>query len=374
MTIHDVAVVGAGPAGGVLARQLALAGQNVVLLERERFPRRKVCGACIGPAAVGLLGDVGLAGTLSESRAAALHDLCLVHRGRTARLPLHGNVALSRPVFDARLVEAAVEAGVDFRDATTVTGVDVVGAGVTLSVRGSSAAIHARVVVDASGLGGLDRDRVVAPDARLGVHGTFDDTRTDLPAHELRMVVGRDGYVGLVRVEDGSLNLAAAVDREALREGARAAIDRILEEAGEAPLPLEGEPWKGTRPLTARPESLASTRLFRIGDAAGYVEPFTGEGMGWAIAGALAVEPFVHEAVGEWNDDLVDRWTDAYREGIGRGQRLCAGLSGLLRQPYALGLALRLLQPMPVLAAPFVRATGRIARPRATNRTVGANS
>ena len=374
MRMHDVAVVGAGPAGGVVARQLALAGHDVVLLERERFPRRKVCGACIGPAAVGLLGEVGLAGTLSESRATALHHLCLVHRGRIARLPLHGNVALSRSVFDARLVEAAIEAGADFRDGTTVTGVEVVGDAVVLSVRGATAPVRSRVIVDASGLGGLDRDRVVAPDARLGVHGTFDGTLTDLPEHELRMVVGRGGYVGLVRVEDGSLNVAAAVDREALRDGPREAVDRILAEAGETPLPPGGAPWKGTRPLTSRPDSLASARLFRIGDAAGYVEPFTGEGMGWAIAGALAVEPFVDEAARDWNDHLVTRWTDAYREGIGKGQRLCAGLSGLLRRPHALALALRMLEPMPYLATPFVRATGRIARPRVTNRSVGARS
>jgi len=374
MTTHDVAIAGAGPAGGVLARQLALAGHDVVLLEREHFPRRKVCGACIGPAAVDLLEEAGLAGTLTEAGATELHDLRLVHRGRTARLPLHGNVALSRPVFDARLVQTAVDAGADFRDGTTVTGIEVGEDVVSLSVRGATEAVRARVVVDASGLGGLDRERTVAPDARLGVHGTFDGTVSDLPAHELRMVVGRDGYVGLVRVEDGSLNVAAAVDRQVLRDGPRGAVDRILAEAGEAPLPLAGEPWKGTRPLTFRPKSLASTRLFRIGDAAGYVEPFTGEGMGWAIAGAFAVEPFVREAVGGWNDHLVTRWAEAYRQGIGKGQRLCAGLSGLLRRPHALALALRVLEPMPSLATPFVRATGRIARAGAASHSVGAYS
>jgi 2-polyprenyl-6-methoxyphenol hydroxylase-like FAD-dependent oxidoreductase len=106
------------------------------------------------------------------------------------------------------------------------------------------------------------------------------------------MATGRGGYVGLVRVEDGRLDMAAAFDPVFVKSvgGLGAAAETILREVGwPAPPALAEEPWKGTPALTRRARRLAGHRCFVVGDAAGYVEPFTGEGMAWAVMSAAAV-------------------------------------------------------------------------------------
>ena len=139
---------------------------------------------------------------------------------------------------------------------------------------------------------------------------------------------------------------------------ARAALEK--EAAG---LPavecLEEQAWRGTPRLTQRPQALALERLFRIGDAAGYVEPFTGEGIAWALASGLAVAPLVREAAAEWRDSLVTRWETTYHRVIGRRQRLCRGLRSLLHLGRVLPLALTALSALPGLAAPLVRSVNR---------------
>jgi flavin-dependent dehydrogenase len=116
---------------------------------------------------------------------------------------------------------------------------------------------------------------------------------------ELVMAVGRLGYCGLVRLEDGRIDLAAAVDRQLLADtgGPAAAIAILLERAvgdGRFAASLEpllaelpGATFRATPPLTHQSPPIAGVarRIFRVGDAAGYVEPFTGEGIGWALAG-----------------------------------------------------------------------------------------
>ena len=100
------------------------------------------------------------------------------------------------------------------------------------------------------------------------------------------MAVGKGGYVGLVRVEDGGLNAAAAFERRFLRVcgGPAGAASRILSGSGFPAVSAFGEAeWRGTVALTRTTRPVAADRVFLIGDATGYVEPFTGEGMAWAL-------------------------------------------------------------------------------------------
>ena len=122
--------------------------------------------------------------------------------------------------------------------------------------------------------------------------------------------------------------------------------------------------WKGTPPLTRRVSSLGEERLFLVGDTAGYVEPFTGEGMGWARWGALALAPLVHTGVTHWDDELVRRWERVYRRRIQRGQRICRVVAWRLRRPRMVRAALRVLGTTPVLARPLVRRTSAMPRLR----------
>ncbi len=116
----DAAVVGAGPAGAVAARELARRGRSVLLIDKATFPRWKVCGCCLNGSALDTLAAVGLGDLPARCGAVPLERVRLEAGGRGAELPLPGGVALSREAFDAALVRAAVAAGVAFLPGTRV--------------------------------------------------------------------------------------------------------------------------------------------------------------------------------------------------------------------------------------------------------------
>ena len=172
------------------------------------------------------------------------------------------------------------------------------------------------------------------------------------------MAYGDGGYVGVVRLEDGRLAIAAALAAEAVKNagGLGAAAASILADAG-FPLiiGLRRFAWRGTPHLTRRSLHVSAHRLFAIGDAAGYVEPFTGEGIAWALASAVAVTPLVCRAVERWSESLPAEWTRLYRERIARRQRLCRAVTTVLRHPTISRGIVSLLSRMPRLASPVVR-------------------
>ena len=159
------------------------------------------------------------------------------------------------------------------------------------------------------------------------------------------MAVGRGGYVGLVRVEDGRLDVAAAFDPEFVRRrgGLGEAAASVLEESGFPPIKqlAECSPWRGTPALTRSAKQLAGERWFAVGDAAGYVEPFTGEGMAWAMTSGAAVAPLAAEASRGWNPSFVRRWERNYSRIIRSRQGTCRVTAALLRSPIATKIVVR---------------------------------
>jgi 2-polyprenyl-6-methoxyphenol hydroxylase-like FAD-dependent oxidoreductase len=184
------------------------------------------------------------------------------------------------------------------------------------------------------------------------------------------MAIGAQGYVGLVQREDGQLNLAAAFDRQALHAAApdknrAAGVARAVLASAGFPIPagLEQARWQVTPALTRRAAVVAGERFLVLGDAAGYVEPFTGEGMAWALTAGAAAAPVVLAGLDCWSQALERRWERELRLRIGRRQRLCRGLALLLRQPGATALAFGLSQHLPVLAEQLVAQLNHVAIP-----------
>jgi flavin-dependent dehydrogenase len=125
--------------------------------------------------------------------------------------------------------------------------------------------------------------------------------------------------------------------------------------------------WRGTPALTRQAWRRACERLFLIGDAAGYIEPFTGEGMAWALAAGRTVAPLAIRAAQHWRPGLARDWETAYRHLLGRRQLVCRAVAAVLRSPRLTQAALRLLARMPALAIPLTsylgeRKPGRFAR------------
>jgi len=356
----DVVVVGAGPAGSSTAREAARLGRRVLLLDRAHFPRGKVCGCCLNPAGLDVLRRVGL-GDLASSLGAVPLTRLRLHAGSATALLSIGGVAVSRERFDAALIDAAISAGVAFRPGTMARLGPVEPDG--RFVETDAGAVRAAVVVAADGLSGGLVARAgldATPPQRGSRIGASVVVEAPGPTYEpgtIYMASGRPGYLGVVRLEDGRLDLACAIDSDAAGggRGVGAVAESILAEVGwPVPAGLADATWKGTPRLTRRPGLLAAERLFVVGDAAGYVEPFTGEGMAWALAGAVALGPLAAAASQRWEPAYVARWTAAHRRVVRDRQGVCAWLAWALRRPWLMRAATRVLSVWPGLAAPVI--------------------
>jgi len=369
----DALVVGAGPAGAFAARGLARAGLTTLLVDRKAFPRHKVCGGCLNAHAVGILEKAGLANQLRELGARPLSAIQLRHGGRHADVALPSGLAVTRATLDAVLVGAAISAGCAFLPETTAL-VDAESSSpnrrsdgtrqVALQQREDRAvAAFARIVVVADGLGRSSvRDfpsmrGVVESGARIGVGAVAAAGCVNALSGCVTMVVGRGGYVGITDVENAGINIAAALDIDFLRSqgGPAGAVRAILASADmSATSALETLDWQGTVPLTRHVIAPVAHRVFVLGDAAGYIEPFTGEGMAWALSAADALVPVAARAGALWDSAIEQQWLDIYDRIVRDNQRWCRIVSRTLRYPPLVGLMVASLRLQPALARPFL--------------------
>ena len=363
--IADVVVVGAGPAGAIAARELARRGAKVLLADKATFPRWKVCGCCLNGNALAALASVGLGELPAKLGAVPLAQVRLGVGRRSARIAIPGGVSLSREAFDAALIDEAIAAGATFRPETTVRVGEAGMSDIALTLNGTPAT--ARVVVAADGLTSPLTASTPSRHARIGAGCVLRHPSGDYEAGTIFMAAGRGGYVGLVRLEDHRLDVAAAFDVEFVREaGSLAEAGRIVVQSTGWPVPnFAAAHWKGTPVLTRRPANVAGPRWFAIGDAAGYVEPFTGEGMAWAMASAAAVVPFAEQA---WSPELAGQWARHHRKIVGGRQRTCRIVAAGLRSHLARSLAVRALALVPSFAGPLLRGLNRPPRLRGLPR------
>jgi len=353
----DAIVVGAGVAGAMSALHLARSKLRVLLVEKSRWPREKVCGGCLNAAALRALADAGVC--LSQGRGYA--RMRLACRARMADFPLPAGLAISRKCLDAILVEHALRAGAHFVSETRASlGAAAPQARAVVLRQGSQQrTFSARVVLDCGGLASRllpEVDWRIEPGARIGVGASVAEVPAWYRAGTIHMACARHGYVGLVRAESGTANVAAALDPAWCSEtgGPARAVAQILETAG---FPVIGNlhdlHWLGTPRLTRRRRALGAERVLILGDAAGYMEPFTGEGMAWALADAAAVTPLARAAVMHWDNSVVTRWSTLHARTARARQRVCRNVSRLLRRPRLLGAVLPIINAAPTLVSPL---------------------
>jgi flavin-dependent dehydrogenase len=357
----DVVVVGAGVAGAVSAYRLARRGLRVLLVERAHWPRHKPCGGCVNAAALRLFADIGLGDVCMAG--IGYDRLRLASGHREAMLPLRAGRAISRRRLDALLVGHAVAAGARFLPATRATlgHVAVNRRHVVLRRGPETTGIRTRLVLACDGLQSALMDSEPAADLQvdtdspIGIGTTIPASR-DYPPGAIHMACSSQGYVGVVQVEDRCVNVGAALDPAWLksRGGPRAAVPEVLHAAGlPTPSTLTRAHWRGTPRLTRRRRPLGGIRVLVVGDAAGYVEPFTGDGMAWALAAATAAEPLALRGVEQWSDSLVTAWTRRERRLTRSRKRGCRAVAALLHRPSLLQALLPLAQSAPAAIRPM---------------------
>jgi len=363
--IWDVAIVGAGTAGASAAVQLAAQGQRALMIEAKAFPRDKVCGGCLNQRAWNGLKQIipggshlSMVARIEAAGAVPVDRMVLNCLGRDARWTTPTMQAISRRTLDTLLVDAAVESGAVFCSETTAKVIDDDATDYRslrlLNSNGQSCVVKARAAIVADGLGHSALSEFpnmaseVATGSRLGLGAIVEDKGQAYANRQLTMAVGRSGYVGLTRVEHGKLNIAAAVDASALKaDGPLTAIETILRSC-RLPIPdsLKDVKWTGTLPLTRTSRLVAARRLFTIGDSASYVEPFTGEGMSWAIQDALQLSRLLTAEEGTC-ESMTAAWNRQWKEKLRSKQWVCRGLAALLRRPQLASVSLLLARSVP---------------------------
>lgn len=384
-----VVIVGGGPAATACGLAAVAGGLDVLIVERSRMPRSKLCGCCLSPRALAELGQMGLSAPIKNAAVPLAHVRLVTPRGQT-RLPIKGPHAVSRDSLDSTLLGHAVENGCHLLPETTVQSLACHADTAQLTCRTGtdttewdpqtdaaspppqSETISAACVVLATGLAesvrirgehnGLSDRPPTAPTGRIGLGATLPPGAARLQPGELIMAVEPHGYCGVVLLEDGRVDIAAAVDAAAIAQSPPAdLLESLLARTGLGPLQLASVRLRGTPPLTHR-RRLTEGRLFRVGDAAGYVEPFTGEGIGWALAsGRLAGEALARSAAtGTIDPTAAARaYQRRYAAELGGGFRRCGLVAKAVRSPRLLEAALGGLRLAPWAAAPLVRlATG----------------
>jgi flavin-dependent dehydrogenase len=355
----DVLVAGAGPAGAIAALLLARAGARVVMVDRDQFPRDKLCGDTLNPGAVALLASLGLTGG-PLARAFPLSGMLVTgpHAAIEGRYPEGSRgLALTRSVFDAWLVEHATRAGARLETGLVVRAPLLEGSGPHPVVRGlqlagkdagaSTIRMPATVTIAADG-----RRSVVARALGLTRHperprrwayGTYA-TNVSGTSDVGEMHIRRGFYFGIAPLGDGRSNVCVVT---AARPSASSPLD-VIRRAIAADGMLSGRLRDATfesrvrvlGPLAVDAVAPGADGLLLAGDAAGFVDPMTGDGLHLAMRGAvLAAE----EALRVLSDGRFavapERLRRAREEMFGRKLRFNRLLRTLVSSPAAIRVA-----------------------------------
>jgi geranylgeranyl reductase family protein len=313
--MFDVAIVGGGPAGASCAAFCAAAGLHTAILEREKFPREKVCGDCINPACWPILRRLEIAErarSLSHGKLDRVDFIGIGGQQVSAALPTGENaeIAVKRSLLDHLLLERARELGATVFESATVTALtppDPRSEHWKISL--DDQIVHARTLVAADGrnstvarlcgfLPRATRERIA-----LQTHLPLPQNFGDRVVLEFRP----EGYSGQAPVGEGQLNLCLVSVPKQIASLRGWAEKRFGISAD--------HPWRTITPLTREPISPAQESLFFVGDAARVVEPFTGEGIYYALAsGELAARAIALQREGGDAADVAIAYSAAHTQ------------------------------------------------------------
>ena len=364
--MYDLIVIGAGPAGTSAAITCARSGASVLLLERGRFPRHKVCGEFVSAESLDLLANL-LAPQHAQLFSAAIRiPQCRIFLdGRTLHAPVDPAASsIARFDLDAALWQSAQLCGADCRQQASVQSVSGVG---PFLVKSSVGDFESRALINASGRwsnltsafsGGAD-----SKSKWIGLKGHFAET-SPLASVDLYFFDG--GYCGVqpVNLAEGGDPLGRVNACAMVRADAATSLPEVflrypqLQERSRRWEPL-GDPVT-TSPLVFREPQPESDGILRVGDAAAFVDPFVGDGISLALrSGHMAGDclmPFVAGTISL--PDAAHNYRAAYEQRLLPVCRASAKIRRMLSLPQTLRTPiLRLLEKSPAITRYMVSKT-----------------
>jgi geranylgeranyl reductase family protein len=320
MQMFDVAIVGGGPAGSSCAAFCALAGLRTLVIEREKFPREKVCGDCLNPSCWAVLEHLGVAQRvrdLPHSKLESVELIAIDGHNVIVDLPTGHKCELSvkRSLFDDLLLTRARDVGAHVREGTTVTALansnpDLdapQGRGYAWNIETDGGETFvARILIGADGRNStVARLRKLLP--RPARERVALQAHIPLPRNFGRRIILQflpEGYSGQAPVNETQLNLCLV--------GTPPTISRLRKWAERDFEITRDQPWRTITPLTRSPVPCARENLLFIGDAARVVEPFTGEGIYYALrSGELAADAITKIVRGKDRQSALREFTRA---------------------------------------------------------------
>jgi geranylgeranyl reductase family protein len=314
---YDLVVVGAGPGGSATAYYASKAGLNTVLLDRQEFPRDKVCGDGLMPHAASEVSLMGLGNWLDEPHHGKFTGFSIysqtayMRQGVPPSLNGPQGYVVKREETDARLLERAISAGAEFNGATRATELLRSPAGKVTGVtatNGEDLRFEAPLVVAADGVGGFAGRGMKTHQnavARRRYYRGMDGPNKE----DLHVFITKDmnehgaGYGWVFYLGDGRANVGAGVSTRVLARTGRNLkdfFDRFLEEPQMAEWLESAEPEGPAKSWSLKMGMWGARRyaqgLIMVGDAGSMVHPISGEGVGYAIESGRLAASWAHEA------------------------------------------------------------------------------
>lgn len=373
----EVLVVGGGPAGAAAGFWLAKLGHDVIVIERKKFPREKTCGDGLTPRAVKELGDMGLSDQLSqfhryEGLRATAHGKALELKWPTHPIyPQYGYVVRRREL-DMMVARNAQDAGAKLLEeheaiSPIVENDCVRGAIVTNKVDGSTIAIHAQYVIIADGANSRFGRAIGTSREKSWPYGTAIRTYWKSPRHDEPWIESAldvkdrngksmPGYGWIFPVGDGTINIGVGLlstfknfkdvnTSHLLDSYAHMVADRWEID----PTQPECKATSGKIPMGGSVGPKVGNTHIVIGDAAGSVNPFNGEGIDYAYETAHIAAEVLHDALVEKDAMILKRYDQLVEEEYGqyfKVARLFARIIGrpvLMRELSRVGIHSRTL-------------------------------
>ena len=400
--MHDVVVVGAGPAGASCGYWLADAGWDVVVVEKKEFPREKTCGDGLTPRAVRQLADMGLEPALAGShrytglRAFGFGHCMEMQWPEHPNFPAYG-YTITRYDLDGLVADRAAQAGATVLQGTEVTAPVLDGptraagslptlSGVTVKGKGSARprTLKARYVVVADGSNsrvgrmlGTSRQRTLP--LGMALRGYYRSDRHDDPFIESHLDI-RDpegtvvpGYGWIFPMGDGRVNVGVGLlSTEQRWKGINTThlMDTFVAFApsswGLRPETSLGPPTGGKLPMGLSVGPRAGGNVVIVGDAGGAINPFNGEGIAYGYETGRLAAAAVGRALSGGGDAALAEYDDELRAAYGSYFKVARAFVHLISHPDAMRLCVQLGMRSEILMNQLLRIMANLMRPDAS--------